>query len=113
MGQVAWVNTRPLVCGTPSARSADAREARFFIEFIEYWRVVYWPHLAFLFHGGVSGSRSVDLCDFWFLPPGVVAGARVLWRRTHEPRQGRHDVVVQGLVVKVPGYKKGIEFVLV
>ena len=33
MGGVAWVNTRPLVCGTPFARSADAREARFFIEF--------------------------------------------------------------------------------
>ena len=32
VGQVAWVNTRPLVCGTPSAHSADAREARFFIE---------------------------------------------------------------------------------
>ena len=24
-----WANTRPLVCGTPSARSKDAREARY------------------------------------------------------------------------------------
>ena len=30
---MGWVNTRPLVCGTPSARSATTYEARFFIEF--------------------------------------------------------------------------------
>ena len=34
MDLMGWVNIRPLVCGTPSARSADAREARFSIEFI-------------------------------------------------------------------------------
>ena len=29
VGLIDWVNTRPMVRGTPSARSADAREARF------------------------------------------------------------------------------------
>ena len=33
VGQVAWVNTRPLVCDSPSARSAVAREARFIGEY--------------------------------------------------------------------------------
>ena len=32
VGLISWVNTRPLVCLAPSARSADAREARFFGE---------------------------------------------------------------------------------
>ena len=32
VGQVAWINTRPLICGSPSARSADVREARFICE---------------------------------------------------------------------------------
>ena len=30
-----WVNIKPLVCGSPSARSADARKARFSIELRE------------------------------------------------------------------------------
>ena len=34
VGQVASVNTRPLVCDSPSARSAVAREARFIGEYI-------------------------------------------------------------------------------
>ena len=33
VGLIGWVNTRPMVRGTPSARSADAREARFIGEF--------------------------------------------------------------------------------
>ena len=33
VGLIDWVNTRPMVRGTPSARSADAREARFIGEF--------------------------------------------------------------------------------
>ena len=33
VGLIGWVNTRPMVCGTPSARSVDAREARFIGEF--------------------------------------------------------------------------------
>ena len=32
VGLISWVNTRPLACLTPSARSADAREARFYGE---------------------------------------------------------------------------------
>ena len=32
VGLISWVNRRPLVCLAPSARSADAREARFFVE---------------------------------------------------------------------------------
>ena len=34
VGLIDWVNTRPMVRGTPSARSADAREARFIGECI-------------------------------------------------------------------------------
>ena len=34
VGLIDWVNTRPMACGTPSARSADAREARFIGEFV-------------------------------------------------------------------------------
>ena len=33
VGLIGWVNTRPMVRGTPSARSADAREARFISEY--------------------------------------------------------------------------------
>ena len=33
VGLISWVNTRPLACLAPSARSADAREARFYGEF--------------------------------------------------------------------------------
>ena len=33
VGLIGWVNTRPVVGGTPSAHSADAREARFIGEF--------------------------------------------------------------------------------
>ena len=33
VGLIGWVNTRPMVRGTPSARCADAREARFIGEF--------------------------------------------------------------------------------
>ena len=33
VGLIGWVNTRPMVRGTPSARSADAREARFIGEY--------------------------------------------------------------------------------
>ena len=29
VGLIVWVNTRPMVCDSPSARSAVAREARF------------------------------------------------------------------------------------
>ena len=29
VGLIVWVNTRPLVCDSPSARGAVAREARF------------------------------------------------------------------------------------
>ena len=38
VGLIGWVNTRPMVCGTPSARSADAREARFIGEF--YFKMI-------------------------------------------------------------------------
>ena len=39
---MGWVNTRPLVCGTPSARSADAREVRFPIEFLIFLQQKYF-----------------------------------------------------------------------
>ena len=34
VGLIVWVNTRPMVCDSPSARSAVAREARFIGEYI-------------------------------------------------------------------------------
>ena len=34
VGLMSWVNTRPLICLAPSARSAYVREARFYGEFI-------------------------------------------------------------------------------
>ena len=34
VGLIVWVNTRPMVCDSPSARSAVAREARFIGEFL-------------------------------------------------------------------------------
>ena len=34
VGLIDWVNTRPMVRGTPSARSADAREVRFLVELL-------------------------------------------------------------------------------
>ena len=33
VGLIVWVNTRPMVCDTPSVRSAVAREARFICEY--------------------------------------------------------------------------------
>ena len=33
VGLIVWVNTRPMVCDSPSARSAVAREARFICEY--------------------------------------------------------------------------------
>ena len=42
VGLMGWVNTRPMVCDTPSARSADAREARFIGELsLIYYRSIY------------------------------------------------------------------------
>ena len=36
VGLISWVNTRPLAYLAPSARSADARKARFYGEFLLY-----------------------------------------------------------------------------
>ena len=33
VGLIGWVNTRPMVCDSPSAHSVDARGARFIGEF--------------------------------------------------------------------------------
>ena len=34
VGQVPWVNTRPLICWSLSARSSDASEAHFIGEYV-------------------------------------------------------------------------------
>ena len=34
VGLMSWVNTRPLICLASPARSADAREARFYGEYV-------------------------------------------------------------------------------
>ena len=47
MGLVHGVNTRPLVCRVSSARSADAREARFLVELYVIIVFSYVPYLVF------------------------------------------------------------------
>ena len=80
MGLVHGVNTRPLVCWVSSARSADAREARFLVEF------------------------SLKICQQLLLPIVFTAkrnrtGARIRYnpiynlgpiRETHEPTLSHH-----------------------
>ena len=52
VGLIDWVNTRPMVRGTPSARSADAREARFIGEFYKQLNFVeyFFPPSIFFQH---------------------------------------------------------------